>query len=139
MAGITNPFNPVRQKTIHSDSMGKDSSISLTSIDSPIGNGTSDDKEMTIADMIPDKSETSDVISNIDEKDTKAKLGVFLKKLSDKEAKAIRLRFSNKPDGSERTLEEIGEELGMTKMGAKLLIDRTITKLKQFAKQEAIQ
>ena len=139
IAGITNPFNPVRQKTIHSDSMGKDSSISLTSIDSPIGNGTSDDKEMTIADMIPDKSETGDIVNNIDEKDTRAKLGIFLKKLSDKEAQAIKLRFSTKPDGTERTLEEIGNELGMTKMGAKMLIDRTITKLKQFARQEQIK
>ena len=34
---------------------------------------------------------------------------------------------------------EIGNELGMTKMGAKMLIDRTITKLKQFARQEQIK
>jgi DNA-directed RNA polymerase sigma subunit (sigma70/sigma32) len=61
------------------------------------------------------------------------------KKLNDKEAKAIKLRFSTKPDGSERTFEEIGQELGMTKMGAKLLIDRTLAKLKNFAKEEKLQ
>ena len=139
MAGITNPFNPVRQKSISSDAVGKDSEFSLTSIDSPVGNGTSDDKEMTVGDMIPDRSETADPGEMIDADETRTKLGIFLKKLTEKEAKAIRLRFSTKPDGTERTLEEIGNELGMTKMGAKMLIDRTITKLKQFARQEQIQ
>jgi RNA polymerase primary sigma factor len=139
MAGITNPFNPVRQTSISSDAVGKDANFALTSIDSPIGNGTSDDKEMTVGDMIPDKSEAADPIEMIDADETRTKLGIFLKKLTEKEAKAIRLRFSTKPDGTERTLEEIGDELGMTKMGAKMLIDRTITKLKQFARQEQIK
>lgn len=139
MAGITNPFNPVRQKSISSDAVGKDTNFSLTSIDSPIGNGASDDKEMTVGDMIPDKSEAADPGEMIDADETRTKLGIFLKKLTEKEAKAIRLRFSTKTDGTERTLEEIGDELGMTKMGAKMLIDRTITKLKQFARQEQIQ
>jgi RNA polymerase sigma factor (sigma-70 family) len=139
MAGITNPFNPVRQKSISSDAVGKDTNFSLTSIDSPVGNGTSDDKEMTVGDMIPDRSETADPGEMIDADETRTKLGIFLKKLTEKEAKAIRLRFSTKPDGTERTLEEIGDELGMTKMGAKMLIDRTITKLKQFARQEQIK
>ena len=139
MAGITNPFNPVRQKSISSDTVGKDSNFSLTSIDSPIGNGTSDDKEMTVGDMIPDANISNDPGEMIDADETRTKLGIFLKKLTDKEAKAIRLRFSTKRDGTERTLEEIGEELGMTKMGAKMLIDRTITKLKKFARDEQIQ
>lgn len=139
MAGITNPFNPVRQTSISSDAVGKDANFALTSIDSPIGNGASDDKEMTVGDMIPDKSEAADPIEMIDADETRTKLGIFLKKLNEKEAKAIRLRFSTKRDGTERTLEEIGNELGMTKMGAKMLIDRTITKLKQFARQEQIQ
>lgn len=139
MAGITNPFNPVRQTSISSDAVGKDGKFSLTSIDAPIGNGTSDDKEMTVGDMVPDRSETADPGEMIDADETRTKLGIFLKKLTEKEAKAIKLRFSTKPDGTERTLEEIGNELGMTKMGAKMLIDRTISKLKQFARQEQIQ
>lgn len=138
MAGITNPFNPTRQKTISSDAIGKDADFGLTSIDTPISDAHSDDKQMTLGDTIKDQREGVNPYDVLDEKDTRAVLGAFLKKLPEKEAKAIRLRFSVKPDGSERTYEEIGKELGMTKMGAKMLIDRTINKLKTFAKEEQI-
>lgn len=138
MAGITNPFNPARQKSISSDAIGKDADFGLTSIDTPISDAHSDDKQMTLGDTIKDQREGVNPYDTLDEKDTRAVLGAFLKKLPEKEAKAIRLRFSVKPDGSERTYEEIGQELGMTKMGAKMLIDRTINKLKTFAKEEQI-
>lgn len=138
MAGITNPFNPIRQKSISSDAIGKDKDFGLTSIDTPINDAHSDDKQMTLGDTIADYREGTNPFDNLDEKDTRATLGVFLKKLPEKEAQAIKLRFSVKPDGTERTFEEIGKELGMTKMGAKMLIDRVINKLKTFAKEENI-
>jgi RNA polymerase sigma factor (sigma-70 family) len=138
MAGITNPFNPVRQKSISADMVGKDKDFAIASIDTQINSADSDDKAMTLGDTIADTREGINPYDMLDEKDTKAKLNVFLKKLTDKESKAIKLRFSTKPDGSQRTFEEISEELGMSKMGAKMLIDRTIAKLKTFAKEENV-
>ena len=119
MAGITNPFNPVFHTSISSDIVGKQSkygSVALASLDSPITSADSDDKEMTLGDTVPDTSEGSDPYEQLEESDLKAKLNIFLKKLTDKEAKAIELRFSSKPDGKQRTFEEIGKELGLTKM-----------------------
>lgn len=139
LAGITNPFNPRFHSSISSDIIGKDTKygkVGLTSLDTPINSADSDDKEMTFGDTIADTHEGIDPFDQLDEKDIRARLGVFLKKLSDKEATAIKLRFSTKPDGSQRTFAEIGKELGLTSMGAKLLIDRTLAKLKEFAKEE---
>jgi RNA polymerase sigma factor (sigma-70 family) len=136
MAGITNPYNPARQKSISADAIGKDSDFSLTSIDTPTNNGTSDDKQMTVGDTIPDTRDGLNPEDVLDDKDQNARLGIFLSKLDEREAKAIKMRFSTKPEGGEYTYEEIGKELGMTKMGAKNLVDRTLAKLKMFAKEE---
>jgi DNA-directed RNA polymerase sigma subunit (sigma70/sigma32) len=38
-------------------------------------------------------------------------------------------------DDDKKTLEEIGQELGMTKMGVKKLVDRAVNKLKGFARE----
>lgn len=142
LAGITNPFNPRFHSSISSDIIGKETkygNIGLSSLDTPITAADSDDKAMTLGDTIADTNPNTSPYDQLDEKDIRAKLGVFLKKLSDREATAIKLRFSTKPDGSQRTFAEIGKELGLTSMGAKLLIDRTLTKLKEFAKDEAVQ
>ena len=112
--------------------------IGLSSLDTPITSADSDDKAMTLGDTIADTQPNTSPFDQLDEKDIRAKLGAFLKKLSDKEATAIKLRFSSKPDGSQRTFAEIGKELGLTSMGAKLLVDRTLTKLKEFAKEENV-
>ena len=138
IAGITNPFNPTRQKSISSDIVGKDADIKLTSIDAPVSSGGEwGDKDMTVGDAIPNASlEGLSPADKLDVKDMKARLNIFLKKLTDKEAKAIKLRFSSDAEGKQPTYDEIAEELGLTKMGAKMLIDRTLNKLKQFAKEE---
>lgn len=55
-------------------------------------------------------------------------------RLPDKERRAIELYYpENKED--KKTLEEIGHELGMTKVGAKQVVDRAFGKLKEFAKE----
>jgi len=141
LAGITNPFNPRFHSSISSDIIGKKTkygNIGLSSLDTPITSADSDDKAMTLGDTIADTQPNTSPFDQLDEKDIRAKLGAFLKKLSDKEATAIKLRFSSKPDGSQRTFAEIGKELDLTSMGAKLLIDRTLTKLKEFAKEENV-
>lgn len=140
MAGITNPFNPARQKSISSDGVGKTDktghSMGIVSLDAPTTGSDSDDKEMTVADNIADGHAGLDPGEVLDDKFMKSKLSEYLNRLSDKEARAIRLRFSTNAEGKMRTLDEIGEALHMTKMGAKMLIDRSITKLKEFAKAE---
>jgi RNA polymerase sigma factor (sigma-70 family) len=136
MSGITNPFNPARQKSIHSDAIGKEPGFSLTSIDTPTTKGDSDDKAMTVGDTIPDTRDGLHPEDVLDDKEMRAKLKIYLSKLDEREAKAITMRFSTKPDGKEYTYDEIGKELGMTKMGAKSLCDRTLAKLKTFAKEE---
>lgn len=136
LAGIKNPFNPVRQKSISADTQGRDG-IGVTSIDTPI-NTNGDDKEGTVADVIPDSRDGINPFDVVDDQDAKIKLNIFLKKLPEKQAKAIELRFIPN-DGNPRTLEEIGKELGMTKMGAKNLIERALDKLKIFAKEENIK
>ena len=139
MAGITNPFNPVRQKSISGDAIGKDKDFGLTSIDTTINDAHSDDKQMTLGDTIPDNREGINPLENLDDKDERALLNVFLNKLPEREALAIKLRFDLNSEGHEYTFEEIGKELGMTKVGAKMLVDKTLSKLKQFAKTENIQ
>ena len=135
LAGIFNPFNPVRQKSISSDAIGKDKDFGLTSIDTPINSAMSDDKEMTLGDTIMDKTGL-DPAEMLDEKDIRSRLKIYLKKLTDKEATAIRLRFSTNPDGKQHTYQEIGEELGMTTPGAKMLVEKALNKLKTFYKEE---
>lgn len=140
MAGITNPFNPRYHSSVSSDISGKalqdGDTVSVASMDATINSADSDDKDMTLGDTIADELDMNSPYQQLNEKDLYAKLGIFLKKLSDKEAEAIKLRFSSTPDGRQRTFAEIGDELGMTAMGAKVLVDRTLTKLKEYAKEE---
>lgn len=139
MAGITNPFNPTRQRSISSDGAGKTDSngytMSLVSFDAPTTGADSDDKEMTVGDNLYDDRAGVDPTELLDEKYMKEQLKTYMDKLSEKEAKAIELRYTIGPNGKPLTFDEIGEQLGMTKMGAKMLIDRALNKLKQFAKE----
>ena len=136
IAGIKNPYNIERQKSISADTQGKDG-ISVTSIDTPI-NTNGDDKEGTIGDIIPDTKDGINPFETLADQDAREKLNIFLKKLPEKQAKAIELRFLPE-NGQPKTLEEIGNELGMTKMGARNLIERALDKLKLFAKEENIK
>lgn len=127
---ILNAFNPLRHKV---------DTLQTVSIDAPVSGSRGEwaDKDTTIGDSIPDENSTLPWESGQSEDEERALLKDWLKCLPEAEAKAIEMYFpANNED--KKTLEEIGAELKMTKMGVKKLIDRVVNKLKQFAKEEGI-
>lgn len=127
---ILNAFNPLRHKV---------DTLQTVSIDAPVSGSRGEwaDKDTTIGDSIPDENSTLPWESGQSEDEERALLKDWLKRLPEAEAKAIEMYFpANNED--KKTLEEIGAELKMTKMGVKKLIDRVVNKLKQFAKEEGI-
>ena len=95
------------------------------------------DKDTTVGDAIPDQNIALPWEEGDADAEERALLNDWLKQLPETEAKAIKLYFPKSED-EKKTLEEIGKELGMTKMGTKKVIDRAINKLKQFAKDANI-
>jgi RNA polymerase sigma factor (sigma-70 family) len=127
---ILNAFNPLRHKV---------DTLQTVSIDAPVSGSRGEwaDKDTTVGDSIPDENSTLPWESGQSEDEERALLKDWLKRLPETEAKAIEMYFpANNED--KKTLEEIGAELKMTKMGVKKLIDRVVNKLKQFAKEEGI-
>jgi RNA polymerase primary sigma factor len=88
----------------------KSSGIQPTSLDAPIGK---DDGETLFGDMISDES-AEDPLEYLEEKDARAMLGGVLKVLTARERDIIKLRYGL-GGGRERTLEEIGTKLGITR------------------------
>ena len=88
----------------------KSSGIQPTSLDAPIGK---DDGETLFGDMISDES-AEDPLECLEEKDARAMLGGVLKVLTARERDIIKLRYGL-GGGRERTLEEIGTKLGITR------------------------
>ena len=146
---IQNLNNPVRQKSVVAGKTDERGNVTqMDSIDKVISGSRGEwaDKDTTLGDSIPDEQATTPGegtydqevgwISDADSKaEKKALLNDWMKRLADKEQTAIKLYFPE--DGSKpKTYEEIGKEIGMTKMGAKKLIDRTLAKLKKFAAEE---
>ena len=146
---IQNYNNPVRQKSVVAGKTDEKGQVTqMDSIDKVISgsHGEWADKDTTLGDSIPDEqaatpgegtfdSELGWIADGDSKAEKKALLNDWMKRLSDKEQLAIKLYFpSDKSD--QKTYEEIGKELKMTKMGAKKLIDRTLSKLKKFAQEE---
>lgn len=137
---ILNAFNPVRQKSIVDGKVDDNGQVTTTtSIDSQISGsrGQWADKDMSLGDLIPDESvktpgdDTEDI-----EREKRALLNDWIKQLPEREAMALKLYFpANKED--QKTFEEIGKELKMSKMGAKKLIDRVLSNLKKKAAEYA--
>jgi RNA polymerase primary sigma factor len=88
----------------------KSSGIQPTSLDAPIGK---DDGETLFGDMISDES-AEDPLEYLEEKDARTMLGGVLKVLTARERDIIKLRYGL-GGGRERTLEEIGTKLGITR------------------------
>lgn len=124
---ILNAFNPERHKS---------DKIEKVSIDAPVSGSRGEwaDKDMTVGDSIPDPTAIAPWDEHLDD-ERRAKLNDWLKRLPEQEEKAIRMYFPQEKD-DKKTLDEIGAELHMTKMGVKKLIDRVILKLKNFASDE---
>lgn len=137
---ILNAFNPVRQKSIVDGKVDEKGNVTTTvSIDAPVSGSRGEwaDKDTTVGDSIPDQNIALPWEEGDADVEERALLNDWLKQLPETEAKAIKLYFPKSED-EKKTLEEIGKELGMTKMGTKKVIDRAINKLKQFAKDANI-
>ena len=88
----------------------KSSGIQPTSLDAPIGK---DDGETLFGDMLSDEA-AEDPLEYLEGKDARAMLGGVLKVLTVRERDIIKLRYGL-GGGRERTLEEIGTKLGITR------------------------
>lgn len=95
------------------------------SLDAPIGN----DDDGKFGDFVEDKSAMGPmefVLRN----DLKAQIDKILEQLSEKERIVIRMRFGLLDDESDRTLEEIGNQLNVTRERVRQIESTAIKKLK---------
>ncbi len=95
------------------------------SLEAPIGN----DEDGKFGDFVEDKSSVSPV-DHILKEDLKNQIDDVLDQLSDREKAVIRMRFGLLTDESDRTLEEIGKELSVTRERVRQIESSAIKKLK---------
>jgi len=136
---IMNSYNPIREKSIVAGKVDDEGNpIGMTSVDQVVSGtrGEWADRDMTIGDLTPD--ETVKTPGDDEEEIRRKKLALirdWISELPDREQKVMNMYFpQNKED--QKTLEEIGKEIKITKMGVKKLIDKIIEKFKIKAKAE---
>jgi RNA polymerase primary sigma factor len=95
------------------------------SLDSPMG--SEDDGKM--GDNIEDTSSVLQIDSILKD-DLRIQIDLVVDKLNDRERKVINMRFGLMDDESERTLEEIGKALGITRERVRQIESTAIKKLK---------
>lgn len=129
---IRNEFNPQRYQDA-----ARRYKTSMDSLDQTISGerGEWADKDQTLADKIYDPNTYSMPDEELNKKDEEQLFNAFLETLTDVQQKAIRMYFGV-GDQQKKTFEQIGKELGMTKMGALKLVNRARGKLIQLANQE---
>ncbi len=95
------------------------------SLEAPIGN----EEDGKFGDFIEDKNAPNpmDVIM---QEDMKQKIDEILDHLNEREKAVVRMRFGLMPDESDRTLEEIGKELNVTRERVRQIESSAIKKLK---------
>ncbi len=95
------------------------------SLEAPIGN----EEDGKFGDFVEDKSTVSPM-DNILKHDLKDQIDEVLEQLNDREKAVIRMRFGLMFDESDRTLEEIGKELSVTRERVRQIESSAIKKLK---------
>jgi len=95
------------------------------SLEAPIGN----DEDGKYGDFLEDKS-TPNPLEVIMKEDMKHKIDEILEHLNEREKAVVRMRFGLMPDESDRTLEEIGKELNVTRERVRQIESSAIKKLK---------
>ncbi|MGX2984371.1 RNA polymerase sigma factor RpoD [Helicobacter sp. 23-1048] len=95
------------------------------SLEAPVGN----DDDGKFGDFVEDKNAVGPMDFILKE-DLKAQIDDVLEQLNDREVRVIRMRFGLLPDESDRTLEEIGNELGVTRERVRQIESSAIKKLK---------
>lgn len=95
------------------------------SLEAPIGN----DDDGKFGDFVEDKTSPTPM-EYILKEDLQAQIGEILEQLNDREEAVIRMRFGLMDDESDRTLEEIGKELNVTRERVRQIESSAIKKLK---------
>lgn len=95
------------------------------SLERPIG----EDQETTLKDFLSDPDPS--VEEQVEQKQLKENLSILLKSLTPREQKVIKDRFGLNGSGRPKTLEEMGQELGITREGVRQIEIKVLSKLKQ--------
>ncbi len=95
------------------------------SLEAPIGN----EEDGKFGDFIEDKN-APNPLEVIMKEDMKQKIDEILDHLNEREKAVVRMRFGLMPDESDRTLEEIGKELNVTRERVRQIESSAIKKLK---------
>ncbi len=95
------------------------------SLEAPIG--SEDDGKF--GDFVPDEKAPTPV-DNIMKEDLQNQIDQILSQLNEREQAVVRMRFGLMPDSSDRTLEEIGRELSVTRERVRQIESSAIKKLK---------
>ena len=95
------------------------------SLEAPIGN----EDDGKFGDFVEDRTSASP-IDNVMKQDLKEQIDNGLEQLSDRERAVIKMRFGLLDDESDRTLEEIGKELNVTRERVRQIESSAIKKLK---------
>lgn len=95
------------------------------SLEAPIGN----DDDGKFGDFVEDKNATSPM-DHILKEDLRGQIDIILDQLNEREKAVIRMRYGLLDDESDRTLEEIGKELNVTRERVRQIESSAIKKLK---------
>ncbi|KRN93012.1 RpoD subfamily RNA polymerase sigma-70 subunit [Pediococcus stilesii] len=100
----------------------------LISLDVPVG---SSEGGTTLGELLPEKEIKSE-LDLLDEKELHNEIEKMLGKLSDRQAKVIRMRFGI-DDYEEKTLEEVGQSMGVTRERIRQIQNKSLFRLKKIA------
>ncbi len=95
------------------------------SLEAPIGS----DDDGKFGDFVPDEKAPTPV-DNIMKEDLQGQIDQILAQLNEREQAVVRMRFGLMSDASDRTLEEIGKELSVTRERVRQIESSAIKKLK---------
>lgn len=95
------------------------------SIDAPVG----EDEDGKVGDFIEDQK-ILNPLENVMNRDLRKQIDEVLHQLNDREKEVIKMRFGLMDDKSERTLEEIGKELNVTRERVRQIESSAIKKLR---------
>jgi len=95
------------------------------SLETPAG----DDEDTKFGDYVAD-TKLKNPMENIMMEDFRKQIDEVLKNLNEREREVIKMRFGLMPDKSERTLEEIGQELNVTRERVRQIESSAIKKLR---------
>ncbi|XPV70572.1 MAG: RNA polymerase sigma factor RpoD [Halarcobacter sp.] len=95
------------------------------SLEAPIGS----DDDGKFGDFVPDEKAPTP-IDNIMKEDLQGQIDQILAQLNEREQAVVRMRFGLMDDASDRTLEEIGKELSVTRERVRQIESSAIKKLK---------